>query len=63
MCIIRIIKAGDVSSEEIKTLWKENPHGGGIALIDNDLNLKTDRHKIQLPDLELRLPIKYSIGI
>lgn len=40
MCIIRIIKAGDVSSEEIKTLWKENPHGGGIALIDNDLNLK-----------------------
>ena len=40
MCIIRIIKAGDISSEEIKALWEENPHGGGIALIDNDYNLK-----------------------
>ena len=40
MCIIRIIKAGDISSEEIKALWEKNPHGGGIALIDNDLNLE-----------------------
>ena len=40
MCIIRIIKTGDISSEEIKALWEKNPHGGGIALIDNDLNLE-----------------------
>ena len=28
MCIIRIIKAGDISSEEIKALWEETPTAG-----------------------------------
>ena len=50
MCIIRIIKAGDISSEEIKALWEENPHGGGIALIDDDLNLKVP---IRTKDIDL----------
>ncbi len=40
MCIIKIIQDGAISNDEIESLWKNNPHGAGIGLIDNDLNLR-----------------------
>jgi len=63
MCIIKIIKDGDISNNEIESLWKNNPHGGGIGLIDNDLNLRVPirTHEYELFRDELQKLLKEQI--
>ena len=48
------------SKNEIESLWKNNPHGGGIGLIDNDLNLKVPirTHEYELFRDELQKLLK-----
>ena len=60
MCIIKIIQDGDISDNEIESLWKNNPHGGGIGLIDKDLNLRVPirTHEYELFRDELQKCLK-----
>ena len=60
MCIIKIIQDGAISNNEIESLWKNNPHGGGIGLIDNELNLRVPirTHEYELFRDELQKLLK-----
>jgi len=55
MCVMKVIKNGHLSKEEIEKMWCDNPDGAGIGIIDINNNLLEPFKTKNLDELQDKL--------